>query len=78
MSAPVISKKTAKNQLTLPIDIVRRFPEVDYFSVYEEGGRIILEPFVPSRADEVRRGLEALGITEADVEDAVQWARKRS
>lgn len=73
----MLAKKTSKNQLTLPKEVVRNFPGVDYFDVREEGGRIILEPFVPSKADEVRRRLEQLGIGETDIADAVAWARNR-
>ncbi|MCC6309681.1 MAG: AbrB/MazE/SpoVT family DNA-binding domain-containing protein [Trueperaceae bacterium] len=73
----VLAKKTSKNQLTLPKEVVNGFPGVDYFAVRAEGGRIILEPFVPSRADQVRQKLADLGIDEQDVTDAVAWARGR-
>lgn len=72
----MLAKKTAKNQITLPKDIASRFPGVVYFDVREEDGRIVLEPLRLSRADEVRAKLAALGITEADVSEAVAWARK--
>lgn len=73
----VLAKKTSKNQLTLPKEVVNGFPGVDYFAVRAEDGRIILEPFVPSRADQVRQKLADLGIDEQDVTDAVAWARGR-
>lgn len=72
----MLAKKTAKNQITLPKTIVRDFPGVDYFDVSEEDGMIILRPVRPNRADEVRRKLTELGISEDDVSDAVEWARK--
>jgi bifunctional DNA-binding transcriptional regulator/antitoxin component of YhaV-PrlF toxin-antitoxin module len=72
----MLAKRTSKNQITLPKAIVSRFPDVEYFDVREEGGRIILVPLRPSRAEEVRAKLGALGLTENDVEDAVQWARR--
>lgn len=72
----MLAKKTSKNQITLPKTIVNRFPDTDYFDVREENGRIVLVPMKPSRADEVRDKLAKLGITEADVKDAVQWARE--
>lgn len=68
---------TSKNQLTLPKEVVKEFPGVDYFSVRAEAGRIILEPFVTSRADQSRQKLADLGIGEQDVADAVTWARSR-
>ena len=72
----MLAKKTSKNQITLPKAIVSRFPGVDYFDVRREGNRIILVPLQPSRADEVRAKLRALGISEGEVEQAVEWARR--
>lgn len=72
----MLAKKTSKNQLTLPKAVVEHFPGVDYFDVREEGGRIVLVPLRPSRADEVRAKLEDLGIGEEDVDAAIQWARR--
>lgn len=78
MSEPtVLAKKTSKNQLTLPKEVVKDFPGVDYFSVKSQDGRIVLEPFMPSRADQVRQKLAELGIGEQDVADAVAWARNK-
>jgi len=72
----MLAKKTTKNQLTLPKAVVEHFPDVDYFDVREEGGRIVLVPLRPSRADEVRDKLEQMGIGDDDVEAAVAWARR--
>lgn len=72
----MLAKKTTKNQITLPKKIVEHFPDTEYFDVQEQAGRIVLIPLRPSRADEVRDKLEALGITESDVQDAVAWARQ--
>jgi hypothetical protein len=44
--------------------------------VRAEGEKIILEPVRPARTNEVWERIEKLGITEADVSDAVGWARK--
>ena len=73
----MLAKKTSKNQITLPKAVVNRFPDVDYFDVTEEDGRIVLAPMRPSRADEVRSRLVRLGVTSDDVIDAVKWARRR-
>lgn len=75
---PILAKKTAKNQITLPKAVVTRFRGVEYFEVSTDGDAILLRPFRESRADEVRDHLERLGITEADIRDAVKWARKRA
>lgn len=74
----MLAKKTSKNQITLPKAVISAFSDVEYFDVREEGGRIVLSPLRPSRADEVRAKLETLGIDEADVGDAVRWARDTS
>lgn len=76
-SAVAVAKKTSKNQLTLPKAIVKQFPGVEYFKVRADAGRIVLEPFVQSRADDVREKLSQLGISEDDVADAIAWARSR-
>ncbi|MEX2536898.1 MAG: AbrB/MazE/SpoVT family DNA-binding domain-containing protein [Trueperaceae bacterium] len=72
----MLAKKTSKNQITLPKEIVSRFPNVDYFEVSEDGGTIVLKPLRPSRASEARDKLSELGITERDVTDAIRWARR--
>ena len=74
----MISKKTSKNQITLPKRIVSQFPECDYFDVTAEEGRIVLRPVDPDALGKVQRKLEELGIREHDVEDAVAWARERA
>ncbi len=73
----VLAKRTSKNQLTLPKAIVEAVGPADYFDVVCEGGRIVLTPLRAGVADEVRARLEAMGITETDVADAVAWARER-
>lgn len=73
----MLAKKTSKNQITLPKAVADRFPGVDYFDVREEAGRIVLVPVRPARADEVREKLDGLGITEVDVREAVEWARRK-
>lgn len=72
----MLAKKTSKNQLTLPKAVVANYPDVDYFDVRDEDGRIVLVPLRPSRADEVRARLAQLGITEDDVDTALAWARR--
>ena len=45
--------------------------------VTEDDGRIAMTPAHSDRADAVRAKLADLGITEADVGEAVSWARER-
>ncbi len=73
----MLAKLTSKNQLTLPKAIISQFPGAEYFEVRAESGQIVLVPARVSAADAVRDKLDALGITEKDVADAVKWARGR-
>ncbi len=71
----MVAKLTAKNQLTLPKAVVADFRGYEYFEVSKEHGRILLTPVRLNRAAAVRAKLAELGITEADIPDAVDWAR---
>ena len=70
-------KMMSGNRITLPEEIVCDFPGADYFEVTKEMGRIVLTPVHTTRADMVRKKLADRGITEADIADAVRWARGR-
>jgi hypothetical protein len=74
----MLAKLTSKNQLTLPKSIVMLVGKAEYYDVVVESGRIVLTPVRIQQADAVRAKLEALGINEQDVSDAIQWARKES
>ena len=68
---------TDKNQLTLAKGVLADFPDADCFEVTIENGRIVLTPYPILTADDVRLKIAALGITEADVAEAVKWAREQ-
>jgi hypothetical protein len=77
----MLSKITSKNQITLPKAIMALVPKAEYFEVEAVNDRIMLTP-VRLQSVEVDNGIEAvwekmerLGITEADIADAVKWAR---
>jgi hypothetical protein len=72
----MLAKITSKNQLTLPKSIVTSIPKTDYFEVEVENGRIMFTPVRMQQADAVRAKLDALGINDQDVLDAIEWARK--
>ena len=76
----MITKKTIKNQVTLPKAIVERVPKTDFFDINVRNGEIILKP-VRVKASElltsVRRKVKRLEVSEQDVEAAIRWARKR-
>jgi hypothetical protein len=77
----MLAKKTAKNQITLPKAIVRQLPDATYFDVSLRNGDVVLRPVVVSAPGErlraVRAKIKALGLTEADLERAIRWARGR-
>ena len=76
----MLAKKTSKNQITLPKDIARNFPNTVYFDVSLDDDRILLRPvkFSPagSALEKARDKMKKLGITERDIEEAIVWARK--
>lgn len=71
----MLVKLTSKNQLTLPTAITATVEATDYFDVTTENGRIVLTPVRVNRADGVRAKLAELGLSEADISDAVARAR---
>ena len=77
----MLAKKTSKNQITLPKEIVKAFPDAEYFDVTIRDNTIRLMPVritpVPSSLDSVRDKIEKLGLTEKEVGEAIQWARSR-
>jgi len=72
----MLAKLTSKNQLTLPKAIMAGFEEVEYFDVTTDRGRVVLTPVRLVQADAVRAKLAELGVSEADVAEAVAWARQ--
>ena len=77
----MLAKKTSKNQVTLPKEIMKDFPGIDYFDVAVKEGRIILVPVmitpIGASLGEIRKKVQSLGISAKDVKAAVKWARKR-
>ena len=72
----MLAKLTSKNQLTLPKAVMNDFDGVEYFDVTNDNGRVVLTPVLLTRPDAVRAKLTELGISEADVAEAVAWARR--
>jgi hypothetical protein len=75
----MLAEKTSKNQLTLPGEITKEFPGINYFAVSVSGRKIILTPvrMTPADAvfDAVRDKIEKLGIRPAEIEEAIKWVR---
>jgi len=76
----MLVKKTSKNQITLPKEIIKNFPRVEYFEAKVEDGKIILTPvkIVPANItlEKIREKIKKLGVTEKDIKEAIKWARK--
>jgi len=74
----MLTKRTSKNQITIPKVIAEKFKGIEYFRVTVDGGRIILTPVAFTEANmlqKVREKIKSLGITEDDVNEAIKWAR---
>ena len=71
----MLAKITSKNQLTLPKSVTQAVGATEYFDVEARAGQIILTPVRIQRGDAVRAKLAELDLTEADIADAVAWAR---
>ena len=71
----MLAKITSKNQLTLPKSVTQAVGATEYFEVEARAGQIILTPVRIQRGDAVRAKLAELDLTDADVANAVAWAR---
>ncbi len=78
----MLVKKTSKNQITLPKEILKSFPSAEYFEVKTEGDRIVLIPVkvVPSSLtiEKIRNKIKEARLKEEDIKEAIRWARKSS
>lgn len=80
----MLTKKTSKNQVTLPLKILEKIPKSDYFEVKVRGNEIILSPVEivsaggGGRLREVRAKIKNLGLKEEDIADAIRWARRKT
>lgn len=77
----MLAKKTTKNQLTLPKELVKSFPDINYFDIAVKDGRIILTPVkmkpLDMTLDGIRDKMKRLGITSDDIAASIKWARKK-
>ena len=76
----MLAKLTSKNQLTLPVDLLRQLPRSEYFEASVDGGAIILRPVQMIAAvdlERVRDAIASAGTREEEVSEAVLWSRSR-
>ena len=74
----MLAKLTSKNQLTLPKSVTQAVGPVEYFDVQARDGQIVLTPVRIQRSDALRARLAELNLSQADIVDAVAWARTPS
>lgn len=77
-SESMLTKRTAKNQITLPAALLKQLPAAEYFDATVENGTLVLRPVrvVPAVDLElIRDRLVEAGVTERDVPAAIRWAR---
>ena len=75
----MLAKLTAKNQITIPKDVLSKIPDVKYFDVEYKRGMVILKPVkvFGTNLEEIREKIEKLGLSEDCVAEAVRWARSK-
>ncbi|MBI4064221.1 MAG: AbrB/MazE/SpoVT family DNA-binding domain-containing protein [Elusimicrobia bacterium] len=77
----MIAKRTYKNQITLPKEIISLFGDIEYFDVQKRGDEIVLRPVEIKAKGEalaaIRGKVKKLGLTEKDIDAAIRWARQK-
>lgn len=78
----MLCKKTIKNQITLPKKIMDRFRNIEYFEAEAKEDKIILIPVKirPARGmriSRIRDKISSLGMSEKDIQEAIEWARRK-
>ncbi len=78
----MLIKKTSKNQITLPKDILKQIVDTDYFEVRVENGNIVLIPVqvIPAKISlkSIREKIKRKGLNERDIDEAIEWAREKA
>ncbi len=75
----MLAKLTAKNQITIPKNVLSKLPEVKYFEVELKEGKVILKPVKVFDTDleGIRTKINKLGLSEGCVSEAIRWARSK-
>jgi bifunctional DNA-binding transcriptional regulator/antitoxin component of YhaV-PrlF toxin-antitoxin module len=75
----MLAKLTAKNQITIPKDVLSKLPKVEYFDMEYKDGVILMKPVKVFDADlaGIRKKIQKLGLSEECVAEAVRWARSK-
>jgi len=75
----MLAKLTAKNQITIPKQIIDQIPETRYFDVKLSGETVIMKPLTVYDTDleQVRAKIKKLGLKPDCVAEAIKWARSK-
>jgi hypothetical protein len=76
----VLTKKTTKNQLTIPKALLDQLPESDYFDATVVHDALVLRPvrMVPAvDIERVRDRVAKAGLKPGEAARAVKWARRK-
>ena len=75
----MLTKKTSRNQITIPKSIANKFSDTTYFDVQLTDKYIVLKPVridtTGGTLEKVRSKMGKLGITEKDIKEAIAWTR---
>ena len=75
----MLAKLTAKNQITIPKQIIDQIPETRYFDVTLNGETVVMKPVTIYDTDleQVRSKIKELGLKPDCVTEAIKWARSK-
>ena len=71
----MLAKVTEQGALVLPQGVLQEIGNPTQFRIKISDGQLILTPETPQILERVRTHIEALGISQQDVSDAIEWAR---
>ena len=81
MPAKLPAKLAAEKESALPKSVLGDFPGVENFEVVRTEDGIRLKPRRPvetEKIDRIRKKVAERGLTESEVREAVEWARRRA
>jgi len=75
----MLAKITAKNQITIPKNIMEQLPETQYFDLELANGVVILKPvkMLDTNLDQIRSKIDKLGLKPGSVGEAIRWAKQK-
>ena len=75
----MLAKLTAKNQITIPKQIIEQIPETRYFDVTLNGETVVMKPVTIYDTDleQIRSKIKKLGLKPDCVAEAIKWARSK-